>query len=114
MRQAEPTFGPQLEKATLAQVLGIEVSDFDDRWPVEQVSTGLPHIITPLKNLAALKQARIARDHYDVLVQQTWAKALLVFSLQGYSPTHELSVRMFADYYGVPEDPATGSGNGCL
>ena len=21
---------------------------------------------------------------------------------------------MFADYYGVPEDPATGSGNGCL
>jgi trans-2,3-dihydro-3-hydroxyanthranilate isomerase len=21
---------------------------------------------------------------------------------------------VFADYYGVPEDPATGSGNGCL
>ena len=26
----------------------------------------------------------------------------------------DLSVRMFADFYGVPEDPATGSGNGCL
>jgi len=25
-----------------------------------------------------------------------------------------LNVRFFADYYGVPEDPATGSGNGCL
>jgi trans-2,3-dihydro-3-hydroxyanthranilate isomerase len=23
-------------------------------------------------------------------------------------------VRVFADYYGVPEDPATGSANGCL
>jgi trans-2,3-dihydro-3-hydroxyanthranilate isomerase len=23
-------------------------------------------------------------------------------------------VRVFADYFGVPEDPATGSANGCL
>ena len=23
-------------------------------------------------------------------------------------------MRVFVDYYGVPEDPATGSGNGCL
>jgi len=25
-----------------------------------------------------------------------------------------LNVRVFVDYFGVPEDPATGSGNGCL
>ncbi len=25
-----------------------------------------------------------------------------------------MNVRFFADYYGVPEDPATGSANGCL
>ena len=114
MQQAEPTFGPRLEETTLAPVLSLELSDFDERWPIEQVSTGLPHIIVPLKSLAALKRARIARERYDALVQQTWAKALLVFSPQAYSSTHDLSVRMFADYYGVPEDPATGSGNGCL
>ena len=114
MQQAEPTFGSRLEETTLAPVLSLELSDFDERWPIEQVSTGLPHIIVPLKSLAALKRARIARERYDTLVQQTWAKALLVFSPQGYSSTHDLSVRMFADYYGVPEDPATGSGNGCL
>ena len=114
MQQAEPTFGPQLETTMLAQVLSIASSDFDERWPVAQVSTGLPHIIVPLKSLAALKRARIVRERYDALVQQTWAKAVLVFSPQGYSDTHNVSVRMFADYYGVPEDPATGSGNGCL
>ena len=27
---------------------------------------------------------------------------------------NDLSVRVFVDYYGIPEDPATGSGNGCL
>jgi trans-2,3-dihydro-3-hydroxyanthranilate isomerase len=114
MRQAEPTFGAQLEAAALAQVLGIELRDVDTRWPVEQVSTGLPHIIVPLKNLAALKRARIARERYDALVRQSWAKAVLIMSPESYSPTHDLGVRMFADYYGVPEDPATGSGNGCL
>src|SRR5262245_52355606 len=114
MQQAEPTFGPQLETAMLAQVLSIASSDFDERWPIAQVSTGLPHIIVPLKSLVALQRARIARERYDALMQQTWAKAVLVFSPQGYSPTHDVSVRMFADYYGVPEDPATGSGNGCL
>jgi trans-2,3-dihydro-3-hydroxyanthranilate isomerase len=114
MQQAEPTFGSLLEATTLAPVLSLELSDFDARWPIEQVSTGLPHIIVPLKSLAALKRARIARERYDALVQQAWAKALLVFSPQAYSSTHDLSVRMFADYYGVPEDPATGSGNGCL
>ncbi len=26
----------------------------------------------------------------------------------------DLAARVFVDYYGVPEDPASGSGNGCL
>jgi len=114
MRQAEPTFGPQLEATALAPVLSLAESDFAERWPIEQVSTGLPHIIAPLKDVAALKRARIARERYDALVQKTWAKAILIFSPQGRSSTHDLSVRMFADYYGVAGDPATGSGNGCL
>ncbi len=39
---------------------------------------------------------------------------LLVFSREAYEPGQSLSVRVFADYFGVPEDAATGSGNGCL
>jgi len=27
---------------------------------------------------------------------------------------NDLNVRVFAEYYGVTEDPATGSANGCL
>ncbi|MED3863417.1 PhzF family phenazine biosynthesis protein [Priestia megaterium] len=37
-----------------------------------------------------------------------------VFSPETYHPDHHLNVRDFADYYGVPEDAATGSANGCL
>jgi trans-2,3-dihydro-3-hydroxyanthranilate isomerase len=38
----------------------------------------------------------------------------LVYSREGYEAAHSLSVRVFADFYGIAEDAATGSGNGCL
>jgi trans-2,3-dihydro-3-hydroxyanthranilate isomerase len=31
-----------------------------------------------------------------------------------HNEDEDLSVRFFADFLGVPEDPATGSANGCL
>ena len=38
----------------------------------------------------------------------------MVFSPGTGDPENQLSVRVFADYFGVAEDPATGSANGCL
>ena len=38
----------------------------------------------------------------------------LIFCPQTYERNRDLNVRVFCDYYGIPEDPATGSGNGCL
>jgi trans-2,3-dihydro-3-hydroxyanthranilate isomerase len=39
---------------------------------------------------------------------------ILVFCPETYHPENNLNVRVFVDLYGIPEDPATGSGNGCL
>jgi trans-2,3-dihydro-3-hydroxyanthranilate isomerase len=39
---------------------------------------------------------------------------LVVFCAETYEPRNQLNVRVFADCQGIPEDPATGSGNGCL
>jgi trans-2,3-dihydro-3-hydroxyanthranilate isomerase len=36
------------------------------------------------------------------------------FAPETYGDENDLNARMFAPYYGVPEDPATGSANGCL
>lgn len=114
MKQMPPTFGKQFDASTLARVLGIETSDIDQHFPIEEVSTGFPHLIVPLKNLDALKRSRINKDEYVTLVTDAWAKNILVFSREAYEPGQSLSVRVFADFYGVPEDAATGSGNGCL
>lgn len=114
MKQMPPTFGKKLAVEPLARVLGIEPSDIDPSWPIEEISTGFPHIVVPLKNLAVLKRVKINRDQYFALVADAWAKVILVFSREGYEPGQSLSVRVFGDFYGIPEDAATGSGNGCL
>jgi trans-2,3-dihydro-3-hydroxyanthranilate isomerase len=114
MKQVEPEFGNQHPAAALAAVLGLPESSIDDRYPVQEVSTGLPFFIVPLNTLAALKEARIDRNRYDELVSASWAKGILVFCPQSHERGNDISVRVFVDYFGVPEDPATGSGNGCL
>jgi trans-2,3-dihydro-3-hydroxyanthranilate isomerase len=114
MRQNEPVFGQVIEPAWVASVLGLDESEIDDRFPVEEVSTGLPVIIVPLKGLGAVKRARIRKDEYFELIEQTQGKAILIFCPETYGPGNDLNVRVFCDYYGVPEDPATGSANGCL
>ena len=51
---------------------------------------------------------------YFELIKDAQAKAILIFCPKTYNRENHLNVRVFADYYGVPEDPATGSANGCL
>jgi trans-2,3-dihydro-3-hydroxyanthranilate isomerase len=114
MQQIQPTFGPQHKTDTLANLLGLETAEIDGRFPVEEVSTGLPFFIVPLKDIADLKKAKIDKEKYLELIKSTQAKGILVFCPETHEPGNDISVRVFVDYYGVPEDPATGSGNGCL
>jgi trans-2,3-dihydro-3-hydroxyanthranilate isomerase len=113
MRQMAPRFGKRLDANVLARALGIAEEDIDPGFPIEEVSTGFPTLIVPLRNLDALKRAKVDKNAYFALVTDAWAKLILVFSREGYEPGQRLSVRMFADYYGIAEDAATGSSNGC-
>jgi trans-2,3-dihydro-3-hydroxyanthranilate isomerase len=114
MKQIAPTFGQIFDTEQISEVLSIDKGEIDTKFPIQEVSTGLPFIIVPLKTLDALKQAKKNRDKYFELIRNAEAKAILVFCPETYNQENDLNVRVFADYYGVPEDPATGSGNGCL
>lgn len=114
MQQKTPTFHQTLAVETIAEVLHLELDEIDAKFPIQEVSTGVPFIIVPLKTQSALKRIKVNRDKYLELVSNTEAKSILVFCPETYNPTNNLSVRVFADYLGVPEDPATGSANGCL
>ena len=114
MKQIQPTFGQTFDTESISQVLSLDAEDIDNRFPIQDVSTGVPSIIVPLKTLDAVKRARIDKDKYFKLIKDKQAKAILVFCPETYNKENDLNVRFFADYYGVPEDPATGSANGCL
>jgi len=114
MQQIQPVFGPVHPPEALAAILGLDPADLHAHFPVEEVSTGLPFFIVPLKGIAALKKARVDKQKYFDFIENTTAKGILVFCPETHEPHNDIAVRVFVDYYGVPEDPATGSGGGCL
>lgn len=114
MKQNQPVFGRTMEPKDIAEMLQISVEGIDPRFPIQEVSTGLPFVIVPLKSLAAVKNARVWVDKRRELLRQFDAKAVLVFAPETYQAENHLNVRVFVDEFEVPEDPATGSANGCL
>jgi trans-2,3-dihydro-3-hydroxyanthranilate isomerase len=114
MKQNQPEFGKSSDRLLLAETLGLTIDDIDDRFPVMEVTTGLPFTIVPLKTMSALKKARVYLPKFYEFIEQTWAKEILIFSRETYEWHHDLSSRVFVEYLGIPEDPATGSATGCL
>ncbi|AFZ10055.1 phenazine biosynthesis protein PhzF family [Oscillatoria nigro-viridis PCC 7112] len=114
MRQNSPSFGQVLSAESLANVLNLAPDEIDPNFPIQEVSTGVPFIIVPLKTLASLKKAQVNLDKYFELIDRMEAKEILIFCPETYSDLNDLSVRVFAHSLGIPEDPATGSANGCL
>lgn len=114
MQQKNPRFGHEIPAREVAEILGLDYSDLDSRFPVQEVSTGLPCIIVPLRSLAAVNKASVHREKFFDLIENRQAKSMLIFCPETLHEENDLHVRFFADFYGVPEDPATGSANGCL
>jgi trans-2,3-dihydro-3-hydroxyanthranilate isomerase len=113
MRQLPPTFGETLDPALTARALNLEATDLDDRFPVQEVSTGLPALMVPLRDLDALQRCKVDWERYLELAGP--GKNLYVFCPEPHEDgPGDLSARMFANDLGVPEDPATGSAAGCL
>jgi trans-2,3-dihydro-3-hydroxyanthranilate isomerase len=113
MRQLPPTFGATLDSALIARTLNLETADLDDRSPVQEVSTGLPALVVPLRDLDALRRCKVDWERYAEVAGP--GKNLYVFCPEPHDGgPGDLSARMLANDLGIPEDPATGSAAGCL
>jgi trans-2,3-dihydro-3-hydroxyanthranilate isomerase len=141
VRQNPPVFGAIHQAKELAPALGLAEKDFDAAYPIQEATTGLPVLLVPLRNLAAVKKARTDMAAYEAYFAQASKRAgrsaggrapakrgnredargpfdgplpMFVFSRETYTREAGINARMFADLFGVPEDAATGSANGCL
>ena len=111
MKQLPPTFERVFRTEELADVLQLQEADFDDTFPIQLVSTGLAFIIVPLRTLDAVKRSKISMEH---LLKLGVEAGVLVFCRETEAAGNDLHVRVYVPLFGTAEDPATGSGNGCL
>jgi trans-2,3-dihydro-3-hydroxyanthranilate isomerase len=111
MKQLNPVFGETHPPEPVAEFLGLEPGDIDADWPIQEVSTGVPFFMIPLRTRDAVVRTRINREKLEAYAQGTEAKSPLVFCREPVYPENHLKVRMIGS---TGEDPATGSANGCL
>ena len=113
--QAPPAqLGPAHTAADVAAVVALTASDIDERFPVREVSMGIPFVMLPVRTLAAVQRARFDRAAFTRLSRERPIPPVFLFCAETLSPANQVHARMFAEAYGVPEDPATGSANACF
>jgi len=77
MEQVPPTFGKTFSVPQFAHILKLNADDLDSRYPIQEVPTGLPFIIVPLKALDAVKRARISEEYLLELTKEVKAGILV-------------------------------------
>jgi len=116
-----------LPREELAALLGLTEHDLDKTREPQAASCGLPFLIVPLRDHAALAAARVDLARWEQRLASTWAPQLYLISANGAngangaeaSKTSEASpvdfrARCFVPGLSVPEDPATGSAAAAL
>lgn len=114
MKQNPPQFGSTVNAAVIAEILGISPDELEPDYPVQEISTGLPSIIVPLRSLEAVQSCRINHIAYERFLAEFFRANLLVFCRETVHEDNALHVRVFCEDSGFPEDAATGSANGNL
>lgn len=106
---------PPPTRATLAGLLGLEVSDLaSGTYGPQAVSCGFPFLIVPVKDRAALAKARLRLEAWETTLAKWWAPDVYVVTRAGTDEGYDIHARMFGPGAGVPEDPATGSAAAAL
>jgi trans-2,3-dihydro-3-hydroxyanthranilate isomerase len=114
MKPKEPVFGQTFEPDEIVQFLSVRRKDIDERFPIQHVSVGVDFVFVPLKTLDAVRRAGVVKEKLFNWAKDKQAKTIFVFCPETYKSENHMNVRLFADYFGVQEDPATGSANACL
>ncbi|HET6509855.1 MAG TPA: PhzF family phenazine biosynthesis protein [Baekduia sp.] len=117
MLQEPARFGEVVEAAPVLGALGLGPADAHPELPVQPVSTGLRHLMVPVRDHVALERARPHVARVEAVEAQTDTMVLYVFVPDGRGAGDGAPVRargFVAERGQVMEDPATGSAAGPL
>jgi trans-2,3-dihydro-3-hydroxyanthranilate isomerase len=112
MRQLPPAFGdPFGDRDAVAHAAGLRPEDLVDGLPIVPVSTGIWHLMVPVRDEATLRGASRHAAAADVCAAAGDAESLYLFAVRGDG---DVVARMFDRGEAIGEDPATGSAAGPL
>lgn len=125
MRQTQPEFRNMFTHAEISAELGIPLNDLDPSVPIQEITTGLPYIIVPLKSLAAMENLKLdvngfiqfleKRNKYRTNSPTGHSTSLFFFTNETYNIENQYNTRMLlVENERLSEDAATGSANGCF
>jgi trans-2,3-dihydro-3-hydroxyanthranilate isomerase len=99
----------------LATSLGITPADLaTDRVPCQVVSTGVAHLIVPVRDREAVDRIRPNGDELRTVLAKVGAEGCYPFSLEPPHNDASAYARFFNPTVGISEDPATGTAAGPL
>lgn len=115
MLQEPPTTGARPDRAAVMAAAGLHAADAHPELEPQVVSTGLPHLLAPLRDAGALARAAPPRAALRGLLEPLGATVLYLAVADFDGPAPGAAARgFFVDPAGVTEDPATGSAAGPL
>ena len=113
MLQEPAVFGDEIEPERVLGALGLDLADGHAELPPQVVSTGLAHLMVPLREEAVLNRARPDNALLDALLRDL---GVICAYLAAYDPAGAAAQARgyFAADGMIVEDPATGSAAGPL
>jgi trans-2,3-dihydro-3-hydroxyanthranilate isomerase len=99
--QAPVVGPPPPDRATLAGILSLAEADLDTAdWEPMAVSCGMPFLLVPVRDRAALQRVALNRTAWDQALRPFWAPHLYVLYLDP-DPSAPVRARMFAPALGI-------------
>ncbi len=125
MRQAQPEFRETFTHQAIADELEIGLENLDMSLPIQEISTGLPYILIPLKSLKAIENLKFQystiqhflekRFKYKTNSSTGHSTSFFFFTKETYETASNYNTRMILlENDKLSEDSATGSANGCF
>ena len=113
MNQPAPEFGGEYGPEAVCPCFGLQPAELLQGLPAQVVSTGVPFLIAPVRDLEVLKKVEMDRPRLRELLKRCGAAAAFLFCMGGFSRKADTHARFF-NPDGTMEDPFTGSASGCM
>ncbi len=112
---APPTFSADPQNETqLANLLGIEISNFRVDLPLEIAKGDFTHLIVPVSGLAAMSQIKPDFAGLTLYCQRHNIETVATFCMEVANSNNTIHVRDFCPAVGVAESAAAGTTNAAL